>query len=64
MAPMPVMMKEAVLTLMMKAKVRIFCCRCDIGYDSQSGLQGEDWDELERKAAKCKANLLSKCHRP
>jgi hypothetical protein len=64
MAPMPAMMREAVPTLMMKAKVGFFCCCCDIGYDPQFGLQGEDWDELERKAAKCKANLLSKCHRP
>ena len=63
MAPMPVRMREAVLTSM-TAKVGIFCCCCGIGYDSQFGLQGEDWDELERKAAKCKANLLSKSHRP
>ena len=25
---------------------------------------GEDWDELERKAAKCKAHLISSGHEP
>ncbi len=25
---------------------------------------GEDWDELERKAAKCKAHLISNGHEP
>src|SRR5712691_10144530 len=63
MAPMPVRMREAVLTSM-KVKVGIFYCCCDIGYYSQFGLQGEDWDELEKRAAKCKADLLSKSHRP
>lgn len=62
MAPMPVKMREAVLTSM-KAKVGIFYCCSDIDRDSQFGPQGEDWDELEKKAAKCKANLLSKSHR-
>ena len=60
MASMPVMTREAGLTLMMKAKVGISHSCCEICADSHVNPQGEDWDELERKAAKCKANLLSK----
>jgi hypothetical protein len=60
MSPMPVMMREAALTSM-TAKVGTSYCCCDmILAKIRSDLRGEDWDELERKAAKCKANLLSK----
>ncbi len=55
---MPVKTKEADLTLMMKAKVRCSNCGYDIANDSHYYFQGEDWDELERKAAKCKTNFV------
>jgi hypothetical protein len=37
---------------------RAFQLRVTFDNDSHFYLQGEDWDELERKAAKCKANLF------
>ncbi|KAH9998126.1 hypothetical protein BJV74DRAFT_825483 [Russula compacta] len=51
MALMPVMMKEAALTSM-KAKVGYYYYCDNIGFDPHFDLRGEDWDELERKAAK------------
>jgi hypothetical protein len=60
MAPTPAMTREAALTLTTVTVGISYCCY-DIAYGSHfEPLQGEDWDELERKAAKCKANLLSK----
>lgn len=39
---------------------RAFQLRVTFADDSHCYLLGEDWDELEKKAAKCKANLFSK----
>ena len=62
MAPTLAMTREAALTSM-TAKVGISYCYCEsVTFATVLifGFQGDDWDELERKAAKCKANLLSK----
>lgn len=63
MALMPVMTKEAALTSM-TAKVGCYHYCDNIGFDPHFDPRGEDWDELERKAAKCKTHLLSKVSGP
>jgi hypothetical protein len=60
---MPVRMREAALTLMMRAKVKCILAAA-LTMCLTWKRSGEDWDELERKAAKCKAHLTSSGHEP